>query len=259
MSAFAFKPSGYTPLPPPAVQITHYHLNYRVYSWDISSRIAPFWYVYWNETPGAKLIFGNRTVELTPDRIVVIPPLTQYSTTAEKPFVHSFFYFRTANDFLISARREIVLPAAEFIPAFKAEYQGPEDFALAMYSLTYRLLGLVSKEISLSGERTALDERIVRALEFISGHRKQECTNLELSRTAGMSVSSFNHIFSKVIGQTPQQYVQRFFLEKARILLENPRNSISDAAEAAGFSDRYSFSHAYKNFFSIPPGRDRKK
>ena len=258
MPGFSFKPSGYKPLPPPAVQITHYHLNYWVYSWEISSRIAPFWYVYWNETPGARLIFGSRTVELTPDRIVVIPPLTLYSTSADKPFLHSFFYFRTPNDFFIKAHREIVLPAKEFIPAFKTTYQCREDFVLGMYALTYRLLCLVSKEFSLSGERQ-LDERIVRVLEFISTHEKRECANLELSRIACMSVSGFNHTFAKLIGKTPQQYVQCFFLEKARIILENPRTSIDDAAEAAGFSDRYSFSHAYKKYFSIPPGKDRKQ
>ena len=94
MSEFAYFPKHFKNLPFPELQIIHYHLDYRVGSWKIHDRIAPYWYVYWNRTPGARLIFGERIVELTPDRIVVIPPFTIYSTDSDTAFQHNFLYFQ---------------------------------------------------------------------------------------------------------------------------------------------------------------------
>ena len=70
------------------LQIVHYNMHMTVTQWKLETRIAPFWYFYWNPTPGAFLVFGERRVALTPDIVVLIPPFTPYSTDHEQPFKH---------------------------------------------------------------------------------------------------------------------------------------------------------------------------
>ena len=257
MSDFAFFPKYFKNLPFPELQIIHYHLDQRVNSWKILNRIAPYWYVYWNETPGAGLIFGGRKVELTPDRVVVIPPFTVYSTDSDQPFLHNFLYFQIIGKYKTAVGRETVLPAEEFIPLFQSPFTFPFYFSMTMYELVFHLLRNLPSD-SFIKDSDKFDERIERVLNYISYHEKAECSNAALSRIACMSVSHFNHLFIRLIGCSPQQYVLSFFMEKARIILESQEGSIKKAAEISGFSNRYSFSHAYKKFFGTSPGRHQK-
>jgi transcriptional regulator GlxA family with amidase domain len=48
-------------------------------------------------------------------------------------------------------------------------------------------------------------------------------------------------------------------LERALIMLADLHNSIEDIAIKTGFSNRYQFSKAFKQFFNISHGASRKK
>lgn len=257
MSGFAYFPKNFKNLPFPDLQIIHYHLDYTVSDWKIHDRVAPYWYVYWNETAGARLIFGEKTVELTPDKLVVIPPFTIYSTDSDRAFRHNFLYFQMNKTYKKALCRESVLPAEEFIEHFKTPSPTTFHLSMAMYELVFHLLRKLPADPFTTGN-DPFDERIERVLNFISYREKAECSNQALSRIACMSVSNFNHLFTKLIGCSPQQYVLTCFLEKARIVLESQNGSIEKAAAVSGFSDRYSFSHAYKKYFGTPPGHHLK-
>ena len=68
-----------------------------------------------------------------------------------------------------------------------------------------------------------------------------------------MSATNFHRRFLSCTLSTPKQYVMRKRMEFARELLLKGVLSIDEIAEQAGFSNRYHFSKAFKNYYSFPP------
>jgi len=46
--------------------------------WNFTWVFSPFWRFYFNTEPGHNVVIGNKVVEMTQDRIVVIPPHRQF-------------------------------------------------------------------------------------------------------------------------------------------------------------------------------------
>lgn len=241
------------------LQIVHYNMHMTVTQWKLETRIAPFWYFYWNPTPGAFLVFGERRVALTPDIVVLIPPFTPYSTDHEQPFKHCFFDFKTDEIAVKRNCREIILPADYYVPYMTAEYRSGTEKLIACYEMllhAYRTALPIYLQDD-SGQK--INPGISRVLDYISHSPKELCTNEHLCRQSNMSMSGFCHIFRQELEVSPAQYVSRFFLEKARIQLQYSDIPITEIAEQAGFSDRYAFSRAYRKAFSQTPACTRKK
>lgn len=244
----------------PEVMILRTQDYRRVTDWNISDRLAPFWFLFWNRTPGAELVFQNRVVSLTPGNIVLIPPLTLFSTRAGQPFSQVFIEFTVGgSEFRNIRRHEVVLPAEEHIPRLTSNYRSNVRHALGLYSLLFDLLLRIPEEYFQAEPGQAIDPRIAKALDLIGVHPKNECTNRQLSKSLHMSTSSFSHLFTQNIGMSPQRYILRRELEKAQIMLGDPELPINVIAMKTGFADRYHFSKAFKSFFGISPAAMRKK
>ena len=244
----------------PEVMILRTQDYRRVTDWNISDRLAPFWFFFWNRTPGAELVFQNRVVRLTPEKVVLIPPLTLFSTRSEQPFCQVFIEFTTGgNEFKDIRRHEVVFPAEEYIPRLTANYRSNARQAIGLYSLLFDLLLRIPDEYFQAEPGQAIDPRIATALDLISVRPKNECTNRQLSKSLHMSTSSFSHLFTQNIGMSPQRYILRRELEKAQIMLGDPELPINVIAVKTGFADRYHFSKAFKAFFGISPAAMRKK
>ncbi len=65
--------------------------------------------------------------------------------------------------------------------------------------------------------------------------------------------------FKQHVGVDLSLYLQQVRIERAKVLLENPKLSIDDAAEATGFSDRIHFSKVFRRVTGLPPGEFRKQ
>lgn len=80
-----------------------------------------------------------------------------------------------------------------------------------------------------------------------------------LAEISGLSEKSFRRAFLQIYGIAPYEYLQKFRMEKAEILLLNTPMSISEIALLCGFSDIYGFSHALKRHLGISPSVFRKR
>lgn len=106
-----------------------------------------------------------------------------------------------------------------------------------------------------SSTKKELYKRILLGKEFIDA-----CFRLPLSieivaKEACMSEYHFLRLFKLVFGLTPHQYILQKRLEYSNNMLKIDRNSVSEAAIAAGFSDIYSFSKAFKKHFGTAPSK----
>ncbi|WP_277344328.1 helix-turn-helix transcriptional regulator [Pseudoalteromonas sp. Z9A5] len=81
----------------------------------------------------------------------------------------------------------------------------------------------------------------------------------QLGELVGMSRTSFNQRFTKLVGESPKTYLTNFRLQNAKNSLLNNNSPIIQIAENAGYSSEAAFSKAFKRYYKVPPGSVRKK
>ena len=61
--------------------------------WKIANTSRPFWIIYWNPVPGAKITRDGVEFEPEKDKIYLFPPHTRFTGNAYKPFIQFAVHF----------------------------------------------------------------------------------------------------------------------------------------------------------------------
>lgn len=96
-----------------------------------------------------------------------------------------------------------------------------------------------------------------RIMNHIDTHLYTMSSLAELSELTGYHYSYLSTVFRKTTGTTLADYYHNKRLSSARLLLREGRLSISEIADALGYSSVYAFSKAYRNRFSLSPREER--
>lgn len=97
-------------------------------------------------------------------------------------------------------------------------------------------------------------KRINVVLDFIEKNLEASLSLKVLSQKAHYSPYHFHRVFSIVVGESINQYVNRKRIERiASILLTNSDQTIKELAYFYGFNSESSFSRAFKKFYGITP------
>ena len=101
--------------------------------------------------------------------------------------------------------------------------------------------------------------RINRVLDFVEAHLDEDLSLERLARVACFSPFHFHRIFSAMMGETLQRFIQRLRLERAagRLLLDKTR-SVTEIALDAGFSSSATFARAFRSEFGTSATSWRK-
>ena len=101
-------------------------------------------------------------------------------------------------------------------------------------------------------------QRIIAAKIFID-ENYQEPINLDLiSQQAFLSRFHFHRLFRQVYRRTPQQYITRKRLDKAKILLSENR-PVTEVCNEVGFESIGSFSWLFRRRFGLSPSEFRAR
>lgn len=92
-----------------------------------------------------------------------------------------------------------------------------------------------------------------RVVAFIKANLGVEISSSALAREARMSPSHFLTVFKASTGLTPEQYVLRTRLWKARELIRAGTRTIGEIAHATGFSDHSHLTVQFRRRFGVPP------
>ena len=90
-------------------------------------------------------------------------------------------------------------------------------------------------------------------LEYIHDNYAHSITLEDLSNQVAISTFHFAKLFKQVIGLSPYQFILTFRVEQAKIMLTNPKRSLSEIALLCGFSDQAHFSRVFKSRTGTPP------
>lgn len=81
----------------------------------------------------------------------------------------------------------------------------------------------------------------------------------DISEYAHLSVSYLCTFFKSETGNTLNQYITEYRMEKAKQMLFDPRNKISDISEQVGYNDGNYFGKSFKKIVGLSPSEYREK
>ncbi len=94
--------------------------------------------------------------------------------------------------------------------------------------------------------------RINRVIDFVEAHLNEELPLDRLAQVACFSPFHFHRIFSAMMGETLQRFVQRLRLERAAAqLLNDEKRSVTEIALDTGFASSATFARAFRNEFGM--------
>ena len=97
-------------------------------------------------------------------------------------------------------------------------------------------------------------KRINSILDFIEKNLDDNLSLEKLTQIAHYSPFHFHRVFSGVVGENLNQYINRKRLERiASILLTYPNTPIKELAYKYGFNSENSFSRAFRKYYGISP------
>ena len=126
----------------------------------------------------------------------------------------------------------------------------------AMELITHQLAQVVFAEAGLkkcSALRPDDIERIHHAREIISRDLENPPTLFELARSVGLTHTKLNRGFREIYGATVFGYLHKIRLERAKLLLEEQRMNVTEAAFTVGYNSLPSFSTAFSKHFGLKP------
>jgi AraC-like DNA-binding protein len=97
------------------------------------------------------------------------------------------------------------------------------------------------------------DERISSVLKMMQYAPEKNWTIDQLSKHAGMSRSSFCSTFKKLVGETPLEYLTNWRMMKAKEILMQGNEKISEVALRVGYQSEAAFSRIFKSKVNLSP------
>lgn len=98
-------------------------------------------------------------------------------------------------------------------------------------------------------------EYVKKTLRFIEYNYSRDIDVDALAANAGISRSHLYRLFMQHISMPPNEFLTRYRIQKASILLKSHHLSVGEAAYSTGFSDQLYFSRVFKKYKGVPPSR----
>ncbi len=114
---------------------------------------------------------------------------------------------------------------------------------------------LVNNNMYLSPHYSALK----KVIEFIKNNLEQKMVLNDLAKVANISPHHFHKIFTGAVGITPNEFIIRSRLDKAKTLLTRTSYSVAEIAVLCGFENAPYFSYVFKKYNSLTPLEYKKK
>ncbi|WP_094550662.1 helix-turn-helix transcriptional regulator [Petroclostridium xylanilyticum] len=98
-----------------------------------------------------------------------------------------------------------------------------------------------------------------KVVEYAQKNIQDKINLQKLAELAGLSPNHFHKIFSETMGITPNNFITKLRLDKAKELLVKTNQPISEVALECGFENIPYFSFLFKKHLNISPGEFRRK
>lgn len=101
----------------------------------------------------------------------------------------------------------------------------------------------------------AMDPRIAHVASFIRNNYHRRLTLTEMADTVNLSRWRLCHLFKESMGISPERYLTKVRLEKARQLLETEFLTVKEVMNRVGMSDASYFARSFRSAYGVTPGK----
>jgi len=147
---------------------------------------------------------------------------------------------------------------------FQKLYRTARVLNADQFAALVRLLGVFAEQlVRIAAQHTCEAGRpepqsVRLAREFVETRHQDPITMRDAARHVSLSPAHFSKAFRKATGMTFTHYVSSVRIEKAKNLLENGCDRITDAAFAVGFNSIPSFNRVFKRYTGLSPSEFRR-
>lgn len=164
---------------------------------------------------------------------------------------------------LTALRTPVELDRAERIEALATlvadEVSSPTHHAFYLESLVQSIVGgMLALSEDASAQNRLSEAQMQRLRAHVLQHIHRRVGNAELAAEAHLSESWFAHLFKQTTGQTPQQWQSALRVERARALLAETTDGLSDVAHVLGFADQAHLTRVFRTTTGVTPGAWRR-
>lgn len=133
-------------------------------------------------------------------------------------------------------------------------------YGVSQTEVNSKLLEAISALKPRRGQKVRLraSEQAERALHFIEYNYMKGITARDVTAELNIDRTHFFRIFKAKTGSSPEQYIMRLRIKKAKELLETTSYTVTETASLVGVSDVYYFSKLFKKAEGISPTEYRK-
>lgn len=96
-------------------------------------------------------------------------------------------------------------------------------------------------------------DKLAPAIYFVRQHYAKRIFSDAVARQCGLSPSYFSKAFSQRFNMPFQEFLLRYRVAQACLLLENPASTITDVCYAVGFKDPSYFTRVFKRYLGTSP------
>ncbi len=149
-----------------------------------------------------------------------------------------------------------------FIPSLRNTFLGmkdavnlPHSTELFLFSKILEMFSILHEDFRPSSNMSSGSLYSKRAKDYILANYANQISVESIASMLGIDRRYLCRVFYKNTGDTPQNFLVNFRLEKAAVLLVKHGYSVSEAAKSTGYEDIYNFSKMFKKKFGVPPSR----
>jgi len=218
---------------------------------------------------------GEKTVKAVPGILYGVPPFFPHHEIAEDAFIRFFAlmierkYFEKEASFyskIIDQTRQFSLePPDSFLPALKeyiAELSDRNKLNKQLVkALECRITHMILRSffgVDSNAEKISDRFDVDKAAEYINEKYSENISVRDIASVIALSPSHFSRIFKKETGLTPQEYLIRVRLDRAKSFLLRSRKSVTEIALQCGFSSSAHFSSSFIKRFGKTPSEFKK-
>lgn len=113
--------------------------------------------------------------------------------------------------------------------------------------------GTAAQRVSLQSRHGMRNAHMTRAIALMAEHIEDPVSPASIAEDLGISTRQLERLFGKYLNSTPKHYFMEMRLQRARNLLVQSENSITEIAMACGFRSNSHFSKVFRGHFGKSP------
>jgi PAS domain S-box-containing protein len=117
----------------------------------------------------------------------------------------------------------------------------------------------VTREFKSDSATSTQHPALIKVIKYIGENFSRPINITQLASIAGLSVSALGRNFKKSFHLTPAQYINRYRISEACILLSEGDIAIAEIATECGFYDQSHFSRTFREIIHATPAAYRKR